>query len=1080
MKTRAWFSSVARETRGSRGRLAFFVACLAVGVAAVVAVAGLSSSLEEGIRVHARELLAADIALSSRRPLPDELDALLDVPIVSGRTDVRELATLAAAPPRDGVPGPSQLVELKVVDGEYPFYGTLTLQPDAPLADLLGADGVVCAPPLLARLGLGVGDELRLGGQPFTVRASLVAEPDRLDFSLTMGPRVFVSLAGLERTTLTGYGSRVRYRALLRLAGGTSIDALDAFASELRKDLPSDVGLRVETYAQAQPSLRRSIDRVDSYLGLVALLSLLVGGIGVAQTVRAWLAGRMEAIATLKCIGMRPREALGLYMAQTLLLGLAGSVAGVAIGVAVQAIVPTLAADVLPPDMIRTWQPAAALRGLLLGLGVALIFSLPPLLSILRVPPALVIRRDAAVLAGPRGARGALFVVLLAGVFGTAWLQAGSWVLAAQFTGGVTAVVALLALTTRSVIWVVGRLRRERLSVGLAHGLAALARPEAGTMGGVIALGLGVLVVAAMSLVQARLGAELEGALPADAPSSFLVDVQPDQWPDVERLMRDSGASEVDSVPVVMARLSAIGDVPVEELVENRGVDTREADLRRDVGTDGQESREDGDRSRRRTRWVLTREQRLTWLDELPDGNVVVDGELWGDPERAEVSLEQGYAEDLRVGVGDVLTFDVQGVPIELVVGSIRTVDWRSFRINFFLVVEPGVLEEAPHTRIAAARLPDGGEAGVQDALAAEFPNITVIGVREILEKLRQALLRIGMGVRVLGGFTVLAGLAILAGAISAGSLRRGAQVALLKTLGVTRGGVARMFCVEYALVGLVAGVIGTAGGAVLAWAVLTRGMELEYTVPVLLPLLVAGAGVALAVLAGLAASARALTVRPIAMLRGTMLLASLLIVGCSPSEQDARGDATDDPAGNQLEIEILPVERGGQELVGTPMPPLEFDRWVRGAPHDNARATLYRWWTDTCPFCSASLPAIEAMRERYESAGVDFVAVYHPKPPREVSDEKVLADATRLGWNGTVALDTDWSVLDSFYLSTGRRAATSVSFLVDDEGIIRFVHPGPEFFPSDDPDEAQQDHDHELVRSAVVKLIGEASAVDH
>jgi hypothetical protein len=536
----------------------------------------------------------------------------------------------------------------------------------------------------------------------------------------------------------------------------------------------------------------------------------------------------------------------------------------------------------------------------------------------------------------------------------------------------------------------------------------------------------------------------------------------------VERLLHDHGATEVDSVPVVMARLSAIGGVPVEQLVENHGIDTREEDLRRDVGTDGQEDREANDRSRRRSRWVLTREQRLTWLDELPEGNVVVDGELWGDPERAEVSLEQGYAEDLRAGVGDVLTFDVQGVPIELVVGSIRTVDWRSFRINFFLVVEPGVLEQAPHSRIAAARLPDGAESGVQDALVAEFPNITVIGVREILEKLREALLRIGLGVRVLGGFTVLAGLAILAGAISAGSLRRGAQVALLKTLGVTRGGVARMFCVEYALVGLVAGVIGTAGGAVLAWAVLTRGMELEYTVPLGLPLVVAGVGVALAVLAGLAASARALTVRPIAMLRGAMLLAALTLVGCT------------EPADRSIKIRTLAAARGGQDLVGTPMPELAFDRWVRGAPREDARATLYRWWTDTCPFCSASLPAIEDLRRRTESDGIDFIAVYHPKPPREVSDEDVLAMAERLGWSGAVALDTDWSELDSFYLSTGRRAATSASFLVDDEGIIRFVHPGPEFFPSDDPDEAQQDADHELIRMAIVKLIVEGGGGRH
>jgi putative ABC transport system permease protein len=255
-------------------------------------------------------------------------------------------------------------------------------------------------------------------------------------------------------------------------------------------------------------------------------------------------------------------------------------------------------------------------------------------------------------------------------------------------------------------------------------------------------------------------------------------------------------------------------------------------------------------------------------MKELPADNKVVAGKLWGDPARAEVSVEKEFADDLDLHLGSTIRFDVQGVPLELTVTSLRTVDWQTFGINFFLVVEPGVLEKAPQLRLAAARLPRGAEQKVQDALAASYPNVTLIRVREVLEKIAGVLARIGVGIRFLGGFTVLAGIAILGGAVSAGSARRGREVALLKTLGMTRPGVAGAFAVEYALIGLVAGLIGAAGAVVLAYMVVTRGFELPWE-PQPLPVAAAlGGAVLLAVLAGLAASSRALERRPIEVLR--------------------------------------------------------------------------------------------------------------------------------------------------------------------------------------------------------------------
>lgn len=841
-----YFKTLLRESRGSRGRLTFFIACLAVGVSAVVAVAGLSASLDDGIRLEARQLLAADLVVDGNRPIPPEIGrALARIP-GSERTDVRETVTVAAAPARNGRPGPSQLVELKVIDGTFPFYGKLELSPPRPLNELLRPGTLVVASELLSRLGLRVGDTLRIGGEPFRIAGVVLSEPDRISVSLTLGPRVFLSGEGFARTPLAGRGSRVDYRALIKLPETTSAARLSAVAEQLKQALPNPDFFRVETYRQAQPALRRNLDRVERFLGLVALLSLFVGGIGVAQSVRAWLASRLDAIAVLKCLGVRPREIFPLYLGQTALLGLLGSLIGIVAGGAIQLVLPGLFPDLIPAELIRPWQPFALLRGLGLGVGVALLFSLPPLSAVLRVPPARVFRRDAEPLPGHRWVTAATFLALALGVWGMATVQAGSWELGAQFTLGVAAVTAALAGAAWLVIRGARRLPRDFANLSVRNGLAALARPGAAASGAIVALGLGVLVVLAMSLVERRLSRQLTAEFPADAPSAFLVDIQPAQWPGVQKILEEGAANRVESVPVVMARLAAIDGVPTEEL----------AKLAKTSGREGGR------------RWALTREQRLTYLEKLPEDNKIIQGALWSDPARAEVSVEEDFAGDMGLKLGSRIRFAVQGVPVDVVVTSIRTVNWQTFGINFFLIVEPGVLDQAPQQRIAALQLPVASEQRIQDRLAAEYPNITVLRIREILEKIFKVLGRISLGIRFLGGFTVVAGIAILAGAISAGTARRGREVALLKTLGMTRRGVAATFAVEYALIGLVAGVIGALGGTVLAWGVVTRGFVIPWEAE---PLTVAAAiagSIALTVIAGLAASLRALERRPIEVLR--------------------------------------------------------------------------------------------------------------------------------------------------------------------------------------------------------------------
>lgn len=838
-----FLKSSLREARGSGGRLLFFIACLAIGVAAVVGVSALIGTLRHGMAAGSRELLAADVMVEGRRPLPDGFDAPLSAFPGSERTDILELASMVSVPEGSGAAA-SQLGELKAVGPGYPFYGTVELDPPGRLEDFLDEESVVVAPDLLSTLGLDLGDEVEIGGQRFTIKARVLAEPDRLDFSLVIGPRVLMSREGLERADLVRFGSRVVYRALFKLPEGTPRDELLEIEESL--EAAHSPWLRVTTHDDSQPVVRRALERVESYLGLVALVSLVLGGIGVAQIVRAWIAGRTQSIAVLRCLGLRPRDILILYLGQIAVLAFIGSLVGAMAGAAAPSIVlrlvPSLAAE-LGSAAGHPIQFAALLEGVALGVGLALAFAVPPLTELWRVSPQRVLRAGSEPLPPQWIVRVAAGVVLFVGVTLSAYSRAGDLTQSLAFGGGLFVVAVILALLARLVSWAARRMPREGWNAYVRHGVASLARPGAGTTGAIVALGLGCTVVLAIDLIEGSLDRRLRTALPDDAPSTFLIDIQPEQWGGVKGRLEAAGASSVEAVPVVVSRLSRLRGQAVEDIVGRT---------------------EEG----RRDRWVLTREQRMTWRKELPASNTLVAGSLWSRPDVDEVSLEEDFARDLGVGIGDHLVFDIEGIPVELVVTSLRRVEWESFAINFFVVVEPGVLDDAPSFRIAAARLGIEDELRLQNDLARAFPNVSVLRVRPIIERVLGVMHQLAVAVRLLGGFTVLAGLAILIGTAVAASLSRAREVALLKTLGVTPRGVVGLLAVEYALCGFVAGLAGAIAAYGLAAAFVDRVLDVPPGLPWLpLPTTIVLAAAATA-LAGLFASTRALRVRPVELLR--------------------------------------------------------------------------------------------------------------------------------------------------------------------------------------------------------------------
>lgn len=824
-----------RETRGAWRTFGYFFACITLGVAALVGVGSFADSLEQTVARSARSLMGGDVEIRSSQPLPVPPAEIAAAGPSSGPvavTRVRELVAMAQA----GL-NVTQLVELKAVEAGYPFYGALVTDPAGALDTLIGGGRALVHESLLARLGLRVGDRFRVGAAELTIAGVILKEPDRAIGVFSLGPRVMIAAADLDRTGLIQPGSRVRYRTLFRLADGQDAEAFRDRAAAM---LP--IAQRVTTYTQAQPGLRRFWDQLTMYLGLTGLVALMVGGIGVAVSVSAFVSDKQPSIAIMKALGAGWRPLLLAYLLQTALLGLGGSLLGAALGSLIQPLLAPALTRLLPIELTLSFSTRAVLRGLAMGVGVTLLYALWPLLRIRRVPPALILRREAE----PRrpGRRPWLAVVPIAlGLAALALWQAGSWKIGALFAGGLAAALVLLALGARGVIALARRVPWR--GPAWRQGAANLHRPGSHAGPVLVSLGLAVMLVVAIAVLESGLRAQMTDRGRDEAPAFFFIDIQPDQAEPFARIVAEQGATAPPELtPVVRARLAAINGAAISPT----------------------------ERTRREETWALTREYVLTWAKEPPRHNTVVAGRWWTEAEAAReplISVEEEIAGQLGVRPGDRLTFDVLGVPVTARITSLRHVDWRSLASNFFVIFSPGALEGAPSTFIATVQARPDREGPMQSAVVAELPNVTAIPVREVLERVRGVLDQIALAVRLVAAFSIVAGLVVMAGALAITRQQRLYQSVILKVVGATRGFVARVFAVEYVLLGAAAGVAGSALAAVLAWAVMRWAFALpgQWAPGTLLAGVLSATGLAL--LVGLLGTRRLLGRRPLGVLRG-------------------------------------------------------------------------------------------------------------------------------------------------------------------------------------------------------------------
>jgi putative ABC transport system permease protein len=824
-----------RETRGASRQFSYLIACITLGVAALVAVGSFAASLERTVGRSARALMGGDVEIRSSQPLSARAEAAVSE-LARGGAETLGLHELVAM---SSAAGRSQVVELKTVGPGYPFYGKLMTEPQGPLATLVGNGRALVHPSLLQKLGLSVGDGMRIGEGDFLISGVIRQEPDRAVGVFSFGPRVMIAPEDLARTHLVRPGSRVRHRMLFRLPAGTSAEVFkEALAERL-----SDPSLRIITYAQAQPGVRRFWDQLTVYLGLTGLVALMVGGIGVATSVRTFVRGKLDTIAVLKSLGAGWRQILAAYLLQTVLLGFAGSLLGAALGTGLQqALVPALS-PLLPFPLEATFSLRSVAAGLCMGTGLTLLFALWPLLDIRRVPPALILRRDVeARLPGRRPWLAA--VPIVAGLAALAFWQAGSLEIGALFVGGLAGALVLLGATARLMIYAARRLPRAR-SLAWRQAVGNLHRPDSHAGVVLVSLGLAVMLIVTVALLEQSLRADLVDRGPERSPAFFFVDIQPDQAEPFRKLVTDRTGRPPDLTPVVRSRLVMINGSPVAHTPRHKREET----------------------------WYLSREYVLTWGAGPPEHNTVVAGRWWTEEEaRREplISVEEEIAKSLGITIGGTLGFDIQGVTVQARVVNLRRVDWQSFNSNFFVIFSQGALDAAPATYLATARARPEEEGAVQSAVIAAFPNITVIPVREVLERLSGVLDQIALAIRLLAGVSVVTGVIVTAGALGVSRYQRLYQSVLLKALGATRGFVARLFAVEYALLGMAAGLCGSLFAAALAWGVLH--WTLDVRVGAGSPLIVAAGMVGATLLAlgvGFLGTWRLLGRKPLGVLRG-------------------------------------------------------------------------------------------------------------------------------------------------------------------------------------------------------------------
>jgi putative ABC transport system permease protein len=834
-----------RESRSSSFKFLFVILAVAVGVGSLTGVRGFSRAFHDMLLSQARTLMAADLSLRAFELPTAQQTAAMDALSGVDRTWITETVTMASA----GEGKPPMLVSVKAVDPKkYPFYGEIRLDPPAPLSRALTADTVAVSDEVLLRLNLKVGDSIRLGGQPFRIAGEVTYEPDRMLGSLNVGPRVMISRDGLERTGLILPGSRAAERFLFRLSPGSP--DIEQTRTRLKAAFPDAL---IADFRESHPIVTQALNRATTFLSLVSLITLIIGAIGVGTAMRAHIQQRMDSIAIMKCIGARSSHVMRIYLLQTIALGLAGGVLGVAFGLVVQRVFPSYLARYFQLEPTVHWDFVTAAQGIGIAVLASLLFTLPPLIGIRRIRPSLILRREmeetkpnwrtriaqarASILAG---------AIILAGFAGIAMSFATGtprdiWKTGAYFAGAL--VISFAALS--AVAWLMLRAlkiaSRGKLPASIRHGIANLYRPGAHAQSVLVALGVGVMFTLTIYLVQHGMIAEMNRTSPPGMPNVFLIDIAPKDRDAVLDLIKQQRGIEgtPELIGTVAAKIVSIDGQPVDQM-----------DLK-------------GFARRYRT------PRSVTSAGAMPDYVDLSHGSWWDPASTApQVCVDSEAAKILHIEPGSQMRWIISGREVQTRVACVQNIDsiHLSSRVEF--IFNTKALAGFPVIYYSSLRAQPADVPALQEALYRRFPTVTVVNIADVLQIIQGVVDRISQVVRFISMFAILAGAVILSSSVAGTRFRRMREVVILKTLGATRWRVSRIFSVEFLVLGGVAGLMGglLAGG--FANFLLKRMLDARTSIPVAPVVLCVVATAFIANAAGWMASFRILGQKPLEILR--------------------------------------------------------------------------------------------------------------------------------------------------------------------------------------------------------------------
>ena len=796
-----------RELRGGLSGFYIFLACIALGVAAISGVNAVALSITSGITEEGRTLLGGDLAFRTvqRRLSADERSWLAERGTLSESATMRAMARL-----QDG--SSQSLIELKAVDAVWPLQGSLiSNSPEARLT----ADSVLVDALLLTTLKINVGDTLKIGSAEFTVAGTVVAEPDRVSDGFILAPRVLMSQAALDRSGLVQPGSLIRWMARLQLSDPSEANV--KIVAEGAKEAFPEAGWRVRSRANAAPALTRNVERFSQFLTLVGLTALIVGGVGVANATRAFLDTKRHVIASFKSLGAPAGFVFSVYLIQILMLASVGIVIGLAIGVALPLIAKVVLAGVLPMGSANPFQPTAFLSAIAYGLLTALAFALWPLGQARDIPATALFRnvsRDNA--SWPRTVFVVATALVITALVALAVWQAADKRVAITFIGGIAFSFFLLRMVAQGIQAIARRVPHPR-SAPLRLAVGNIHRPGALTPSVVLSLGLGLALLVALALIDGNLRNQISSNIPKKAPDFFFVDIQNTEFDAFKSTLNEvAPAGEVQTTPMLRGRIISINDVPASEIKAAEGGE-----------------------------WVLRGDRGLTYSATMPENATMAAGKWWEADHSADnlVSFSAEEAGEVGVEIGDKITVNVLGRNISATVANLRDVKWQSMSMNFVMVFSPNTFAGAPHAHLATLRVGENSTLGgaetaaetkrdgeILNVITGKFPTVTSVRVRDALTAVNGIIQQLATAIRAAALLALAASILVLGGALAAGNRARIHDAVVLKTLGATRRVLVGAYVAEYTILGLATAIFALLAGGLASWFVIAQIMGFSFT----------------------------------------------------------------------------------------------------------------------------------------------------------------------------------------------------------------------------------------------------------